>query len=53
MPMWELAAGQRVAYETTPIPILLWQAEPGWQDACWRAEEQASRGEVGLKAKGI
>lgn len=52
MPMRERAGGQRVAYATVPVPILLGQAEPGWQDACCGAEEQASRGEVGLKAKG-
>ena len=51
MPMRELAGGQRVAYATVPV-LLLRQAELGWQDACWGAEEQASRGEVGLKAKG-
>lgn len=49
MPMRERAGGQRVAYAT--VPVLLQRAELGWQDTCWGAEEQASKGEVGLKAK--
>lgn len=33
------------------VPVLLQWAELGWQDACLGPEEQASKGEVGLKTK--